>query len=128
MAIIYNSLNSVVLYYPKNNIYIQHNEKYKDIFTTITHDKKLYLVNAYCYNKRAYPDIQLALKLKNKDCIIYSALLSALKKINDGEYEYIISKDVCHKIIETIGLNRVLIRLIYLNIQIITNIYLLVKK
>ena len=121
-------MNSIVLYYPKNNIYIQHNEKYKDIFTTITHDKKLYLVNAYCYNKRAYPDIQLALKLKNKDCIIYSALLSALKKINDGEYEYIISKDVCHKIIETIGLNRVLIRLIYLNIQIITNIYLLVKK
>ena len=52
-------------YFPKNNIYIESDDKYKEIFTTLTHDKKLYLVNAYCYNKRVYLAIQLILRLKN---------------------------------------------------------------
>ena len=99
-----NIKNAIVSYYPQNNIYIQNDDKYKEVFTTFTHDKKLYLINAYCYNKRAYPGIQLALKLKNKDSIIYSALLSALKEINDGECKYIISKGVCNKIIKIINL------------------------
>ena len=90
------------MYYPKNNIYIQSSDKYKEIFTAITHDKKLCLVNAYCYNKRAYPEIQLVLGLKNKDSIVYSELLSALKEINNGEREYKISEEVCNKIIKMI--------------------------
>ena len=38
-------MNAIVWYYPKNNIYIQNDDKYKEIFTTFTHDKKLYLIN-----------------------------------------------------------------------------------
>ena len=51
-------MEDIVVYYPKNNIYIQNDDKYQEIFTTFTHDKKLYLINAYCYNKTAYPGIQ----------------------------------------------------------------------
>ena len=97
-------MNAIVFYCPKNNIYIESDDKYKEIFTTLTHDKKLYLVNAYCYNKRVYPGIQLILKLKNKDNIRYSELLSALKEINDGGYEYEMSKEVCNKIIKIIDM------------------------
>ena len=35
-----NSMNSLDLYYPKNNIYIENSDKYKEIFTIITCDKK----------------------------------------------------------------------------------------
>ena len=63
-------MNSVVLYYLKNNIYIQNNDKYREMFTTVTHDKKLYLISAYCYNKRAYPGIQSILNLKDKNSIV----------------------------------------------------------
>ena len=96
-------MNLLVLYYPKNNIYIQNRDKYKEIFTKITRDKKLCLVNVSCYNKRAYPGIQWVLELKNKDSIVYSELLSALKEINNGEGEYTIS-EVCNKIIKMIDM------------------------
>ena len=42
-------MNSMVLYYPKNNIYIQRDNEYGEIFTMPAHNKKLYLINAYCY-------------------------------------------------------------------------------
>ena len=98
------NMEDIVVYYPKNNIYIQNDDKYKEIFTTFTHDKKLYLINEYCYNKTAYLGIQLAKKVKNKDSIVYSALLSALKEINDDKNEYIVSKEVCNKIVKMINL------------------------
>ena len=94
------NMNTIVLYYPKNSIYIQSDDEYKEIFTTLTHDKKLYLINAYCYKKKSLSALKLALKLKDKDSIIYSALLSALEEINDGKREYKISKEVCNKIIK----------------------------
>ena len=102
MAIIYNSTNSLDLYYPKNNVCIRNSNTYKEIFTTITCDKKVCLMNVYCYNKRIYPGIQLVLGFKNKDSTIYSELLSALKEINNGEREYKIPEKVCHKIIKAI--------------------------
>ena len=40
--IIYNSMNSMVFYYPKNNIYIQSDNEYGEIFTMLAHNKKLY--------------------------------------------------------------------------------------
>ena len=97
-------MEDIVVYYPKNSIYIQSDDEYREIFTILIHDKKLYLINAYCYKERAYPGIQLALKLKDKDSIICSALLSTLKEINDGEREYKISKEVCNKVINMIDL------------------------
>ena len=98
------NMEDIVVYYPKNNIYIQNDDKYKEILTTFTHDKKLHLINEYCYNKTAYLGIQLAIKIKNKDSIVYSALLSALKEINDDKTEYIVSKEVCNKIVKMINL------------------------
>ena len=50
--------------------------------------------------KKSLSALKLALKLKDKDSIIYSALLSALEEINDGKREYKISKEVCNKIIK----------------------------
>ena len=97
-------MNSVVLYYLKNNIYIQNNDKYREMFTTVTHDKKLYLISAYCYNKRAYPGIQSILNLKDKNSIVHSTLLSALEKFNDGERQYKIPKEVYNKIIRAIDM------------------------
>ena len=44
-------MNSMVLYYPKNNIYKQSDKEYREIFTMLVHNKKLYLKNAYCYKK-----------------------------------------------------------------------------
>ena len=41
----------MVLYYPKNNIYIQSDNEYGEIFTMLAHNKKLYLINGYCYKK-----------------------------------------------------------------------------
>ena len=87
-------MNSIVLYYPKNNIYIQSGNEYGEIFTMLAHNKKLYLINAYCYKKRSYSGIQLILKLKEKASIEYLALLSALEELNDGVCEYKISTDV----------------------------------
>ena len=97
-------MNSLDLYYPKNNIYIENSDKYKEIFTIITCDKKLCLMDVYCYNKRISPGIQLVLGLKNKDSTIYSELLSALKEINNSEREYKIPEKVCHKIIKAINM------------------------
>ena len=65
-------MNSIVLSYPKNNIYIKNSDKYKEIFTVATHDKKLYLVNTYCYNKKVYREIRVVLGLKNKDIKVLS--------------------------------------------------------
>ena len=62
------------------------------------------MVDTYCYNKRIYPGIQLALRLKNRDSIIYSELLSALKEINNGKREYIISKEICDGIINVMNM------------------------
>ena len=98
------NMEDIVVYYPKNSIYIQSDDEYREIFTILIHDKKLYLINAYCYKERTYPGIQLALKLKDKDSIICSALLSALQEVNDGEREYKISKEVCNKVINMIDL------------------------
>ena len=70
----------MVLHYPKNNLYIQSDNEYGEIFTMLAHNKKLYLINAYCYKKRSYPGIQLILKLKE---VVRSAL----------------SKTVCEKIV-----------------------------
>ena len=94
----------MVLHYPKNNLYIQSDNEYGEIFTMLAHNKKLYLINAYCYKKRSYPGIQLILKLKEKDSIVYLALLSALEEFNDGVCEYKISREVCDKIISMINL------------------------
>ena len=94
----------MVLHYPKNNLYIQSDNEYGEIFTMLAHNKKLYLINAYCYKKRSYPGIQLILKLKEKDSIEYLALLSALEELNDGVCEYKISTEVCDKIISMINL------------------------
>ena len=96
-------MNSIDLYYPKNNVYIRNSDKYKEIFTAITCDKKC-LVNVYCYNKRIYPGIQLVLGSKNKDSTVYSELLSGLKEINNGEREYKIPEKVCYKIIKAINM------------------------
>ena len=97
-------MHSMVLYYPKNSIYILDNNEFKEIYTTVTCDRKFCLVDTYSYNKRIYPGIQLALRLKNRDSIIYSELLSALKEINNGKREYIISKEVCDGIISVMNM------------------------
>ena len=44
-------MNSMVLYYPKNNIYIQSDTEYGEIFTVLAHNKKLCSIDAYCYKK-----------------------------------------------------------------------------
>ena len=82
-------MNSMVFYYPKNNIYIQSDNEYGEIFTMLAHNKKLYWINAYCYKKRSYPGVQLTLKLKEKDSIVYLALLSALEEFNDGVFKIV---------------------------------------
>ena len=97
-------MHSILLYYPKNSIYILDSNKFREIYTTVTCDKKLYLLNTYWYNKRVCPGIQLALVLKNKDNIIYSELLTALKEINNGKSKYEISKEVCDKIINMMNM------------------------
>ena len=74
-------MNSLDLYYPKNNIYIENSDKYKEIFTIITCDKKLCLMDVYCYNKRISPGIQLVLGLKNKDSTIYPNYYQHLSKL-----------------------------------------------
>ena len=62
------------------------------------------MLNTYWYNKWVCPGIQLALVLKNKDNIIYSELLTALKEINNGKSKYEISKEVCDKIINMMNM------------------------
>ena len=37
----YMNMEDIVVYYPKNNIYIQNDDKYKEIFTPFTHDQKI---------------------------------------------------------------------------------------
>lgn len=97
-------MNSMVLYCPKNNIYILGDNEYREIFTTLASNRKLHSINEYCYKKREYPRIQLILNLQEKDNIVYTTLSSALKELNDGVCEYKISKAVCNKVINIINL------------------------
>ena len=65
---------------------------------TFTHNEKSYLIGVFCdeiYKCIAY--VRLIISLHNKDSIIYKTLLSVIKKIQEGEKQYIVSKRVSKK-------------------------------
>ena len=58
------------------------------------------------YPQRDIRDLQLLLKLKNKDSIMYATLLWALDEFNKGIHEYIVSAEIAKKILDNIGIKR----------------------
>ena len=74
-------MHSMVLYYPKNSIYILDNNEFIEIYTTVTCDRKFCLVDTYSYNKRIYPGIQLALRLKIEIALYIQNYYQHLKKL-----------------------------------------------
>ena len=65
---------------------------------TFTHNEKSYLIDVFCdeiYECIVYA--RLIRSLDNKDSILYRTLLSAIRKIEEGEKQYIVSKRVSKK-------------------------------
>ena len=63
--------------YLRNNIHILDYAYYTYINTKFSHNEKSYLISRGVHKNKTNPDIQLILKIKDKD-IIYSELLLAL--------------------------------------------------
>ena len=62
---------------------------------TLTHNKKSYMIDVFCdeiYECIVYE--RLIGSLNNKDSILYRTLLLAMRKIEEGEKQYIVSKRV----------------------------------
>ena len=65
---------------------------------TFTHNERSYSIDVFCdeiYESIAYA--RLIRSLDNKDSILYRTLLSAIRKIEEGEKQYIVSKRVSKK-------------------------------
>ena len=74
---------------------------------TFTHNEKSYLIGVFCdeiYKCIAY--VRLIISLNNKDSIMYKTLLSVIKKIEEGEKQYIVSKRVSKKIFISVGIRK----------------------
>ena len=63
--------------YLRNNIHILDYAYYTYVNTKFSHNEKSYLISRGVHKNKTNPDIQLILKIKDKD-IIYSELLLAL--------------------------------------------------
>ena len=74
---------------------------------TFTHNEKSYSIDVFCdeiYECIAYA--RLIRSLDNKDSILYRTLLSAIRKIEKGEKQYIISKRVSKKTFISVGIRK----------------------
>ena len=75
-----------------------HQKGYR-INNTLTHNRKSYMIDVFCdeiYECIVYE--RLIGSLNNKDSILYKTLLLAIRKIEEGEKQYIVSKRVSIKI------------------------------
>ena len=64
--------------YPKSGIHILDYAYYTYINTNFSHNEKSYLISRGVHKNKTNPNIQLILKIKDKDDIIYAELLLAL--------------------------------------------------
>ena len=104
----------IKMYYENNSVNIISYEKNYRIACGFDYKEKLYLINIFCddgYEYLAYR--RLIIRLKDKNGILYKTLLSAIKKIENGGKEYIVSKRVSKERFVSIGIrkyNRLVIR------------------
>ena len=74
----------------------------------LAHNKKSYMIDVFCdeiYECIVYE--RLIGSLNNKDSILYRTLLLAIRKIEEGEKQYIISKRVSIKIFISVVLENI---------------------
>ena len=62
--------------YLRNNIHILNYAYYTYINTKFSHNEKSYLISRGVHKNKTNPDIQLILKIKDKDIIYYELLLA----------------------------------------------------
>ena len=62
--------------YLRNNIHILDYAYYTYINTKFSHNEKSYLISRGVHKNKTNPDIQLILKIKDKDIIYYELLLA----------------------------------------------------
>ena len=89
--------------YLRSNIHILDYAYYTYINTKCSHNEKSYLISRGVHKNKTNPNIQLILKIKDKDDIIYAELLLALDEFKKGKRNYIVSPKIAKKILNMIG-------------------------
>ena len=89
--------------YPRSNIHVLDYAYYTYRNTKYSHNEKSYVIARGVHKNKIKPDIQLTLKIEDKDSIIYSALLLALEKFNKGKRRYIVSLKIAKETLNMIG-------------------------
>ena len=89
--------------YPKSGIHILDYAYYTYINTNFSHNEKSYLISRGVHKNKTHPDIELILKTKYKDSIIYIALVLALDKFNKGKRKCMMSPKIAKKILNMFG-------------------------
>ena len=85
---------------------------------TFTHNKKSYMIDVFCdeiYECIVYE--RLIGSLDNKDSILYRTLLLAIRRIEEGEKQYIVSRRVSIKIFISKGIRKHRQKKKYINYQ-----------
>ena len=72
--------------------------------TIFTYNNISYLISKNTHKKQLCRDVQVLRNIRNKDRILYSELLFAIKKFNSGKCDYILSNSSTKKILRAVGI------------------------
>ena len=64
------------------------------------------MINVCSYKKLEEHYMRILLDIKNKDSIVYSILLLALEKFNNGKHKYIVSQRLSKRLCRILGVNK----------------------
>ena len=99
-------MESISLYYPKKEIHMMDYGITVHISNIFIHNQKSYVINVCSYKKLEEHYMRILLDIKNKDSIVYSILLLALEKFNNGKHKYIVSQRLSKRLCRILGVNK----------------------
>ena len=85
------------MHYPKYNIDITRYDNHIYLGTTFSHNNKVYLIKKSGHEKDFVQTMRLVGELENKDGMLYSELILAIKKFNKDKLIYVVSKEISKK-------------------------------
>ena len=78
-----------------------HHHHHSYLTSTLTCENKSYIINKRTSKENIARNMRLMCDLKNKDGLIYSELLKAIKRFNEGKLFHIVSREISKGILKT---------------------------
>lgn len=98
-------MEAISLYYPKKESHVIDHDVTVHISKIFIHIQKSYKINVYSNKNLKEHYVRILPDIKNKDSVVYSVLLLAIKKFNKGKHIHVVPKRISEKILKLTGTN-----------------------